>query len=306
MNAPPRKARLVLRRIVLATDFESLAMKALHFASALAERHRGKLTVTHVIPKLAYAYSRPESFERAYKEERDCADYKLHKMIEALESEGCDCDAHVEFGNPAEVLSAFAQQQSVDLVVLSTSSRTGLGKLMVGSIAEALIREAPCPVMTIGPHVVTDPALPFRNIVCAVDFSSSSLRAANLALALSEDYQARLTLVHVLEEGSELPLHARQRQASRLRELLPISSGLPPERVEVTVETGSIAERIVGVCATPPDLIVMGAQGVGAFAETVSRFGSIVHETVSFATCPVLTVGPPHFGSDWTEKQVWN
>ena len=75
------------------------------------------------------------------------------------------------------------------------------------------------------------------------------------------------------------------------REIIPDETELAFE-AEVMVETGRADERILNVASDlMADIIVMGVRGVGAFAETASRFGSIAHKVVSLAKCPVLTVG---------------
>ncbi len=77
----------------------------------------------------------------------------------------------------------------------------------------------------------------------------------------------------------------------RLREMIPAELELPYEP-EIVVETGAVEERILNLAAElNADMIVMGVRGAGAFAQTASHFGSIAHKVVSFALCPVLTVG---------------
>ena len=102
-------------------------------------------------------------------------------------------------GNVADVLEELVQTYSADLVVVGTSSRAGWGKVLLGSIAEEIIREATCPVLTVGPHVTTLASAGIHSIVCATDFSPGSLRALEFAVSLAHEYKAHLTLVHVVE-----------------------------------------------------------------------------------------------------------
>ena len=127
----------------------------------------------------------------------------------------------------------FVRNHGVDLVVVGTSSRGGLGKVLLGSTAEEIIRVAPCPVLTVGPHVTAEASVGIRSIVCATDFSLGSLRAAEFAVSLAHEYQADLTLVHVVEGVlTESPDLAIQLTEQRLREMIP--SGTP-----ATVRAGS-------------------------------------------------------------------
>jgi nucleotide-binding universal stress UspA family protein len=164
--------------------------------------------------------------------------------------------------------------------------------VLLGSTAEDIIRVAPCPVLTVGPHVTTVASAGVRSIVCATDFSLGSLRAAEFAVSLAHEYQADLTLLHVVEEAlTESPDLAIRRTEQRLREMIPSEPKLLYEP-EVVVEIGPVAERILAVAnELIADVIVMGVRGAGAFADTASHFGSIAHGVVTFAPCPVMTVG---------------
>jgi nucleotide-binding universal stress UspA family protein len=189
----------------------------------------------------------------------------------------------------------FVRNHGVDLVVVGTSSRGGLGKVLLGSTAEEIIRVAPCPVLTVGPHVTAEGSARVRSIVYATDFSLGSLRAAEFAVSLAHEDQADLTLVHVVDEVlTESPDRAIQLTEQRLREMIPSEPQLLYEP-EVVVETGPVAERILAVAnELIADIIVMGVRGAGAFAQTASHFGSIAHKVVSLATCPVVTIGDVH------------
>ena len=139
----------------------------------------------------------------------------------------------------------FVRNHGVDLVVVGTSSRGGLGKVLLGSTAEEIIRVAPCPVLTVGPHVTAGASVGIRSIVCATDFSHGSLRAAEFAVSLAREYQADLTLVHVVEGVlTESPDRAIQLTEQRLREMILSGPQLLYEP-KVVVEIGPVAERIL-------------------------------------------------------------
>jgi nucleotide-binding universal stress UspA family protein len=195
-------------------------------------------------------------------------------------------------GNVADVLEEWVQTYSADLVVVGTISRAGWGKVVLGSVAEQVIREATCPVLTVGPQVTTLASDGVHSIICATDFSSASLRALEFAVSLAHEYKAHLTLVHVIE-GSlrDSPRLAIQQNENRLRDMIPPEPELL-YRPEVVVETGAVADRILNLAADlSGDFIVMGVRGAGAFAQAASHFGSIAHRVVALAHCPVMTVG---------------
>jgi nucleotide-binding universal stress UspA family protein len=197
-------------------------------------------------------------------------------------------------GKVTEVIEEFVHKRAADLLVVGTSSRMGLGKMFLGSVAEELIRDSPCPVLTVGPHVTTLASSGVQCILCATDFSPASTHAVEFAVSLAEEYQAHLTMLHVLDGKLPTSLqYAIESSERRLRQALPseIEEIELPFAPELVVEAGAVADRVVNLAGDlSSDIIVMGANGVGAFAETASRLGSIVHRVIAFAPCPVLTV----------------
>ena len=295
MKALEVKQQIALKNILFATDFEASASRALPFAVALADRYGAKFYAAHVIPPGAYALARPESIALTLEELQAHASRALNQIIDPLRQHGQRCGTLLGCGDVPDVLMEFVRNHGVDLVVVGTSSRGGLGKVLLGSTAEEIIRVAPCPVLTVGPHVTAEGSVRVRSIVCATDFSLGSLRAAEFAVSLAHEYQADLTLVHVVDEVlTESPDRAIQLTEQRLREMIPSEPQLLYEP-EVVVETGPVAERILAVAnELIADIIVMGVRGAGAFAQTASHFGSIAHKVVSLATCPVVTIGDVH------------
>jgi nucleotide-binding universal stress UspA family protein len=285
------KEQIALKNILFATDFEAPARWALPFAVALSDRYSAKLYVAHVIPQEAYLYARPESLSQILKETQSYANYALKQLAITLTRHGGRCETLLGEGDVSSVLIGFIQQHAVDLAVVGASNRGGLEKLVLGSVAEEIIREAPCPVLTVGPNISADASAGIQCILCAIDFSPESLRAAKFALSLANRNRAHLNLLHVIERIDTSPESSTRLMEKRLREIIPPETELPFE-AEVMIETGRADERILNVASDLlADIIVMGVRGVGAFAETASRLGSIVHKVVSLAKCPVLTVG---------------
>ncbi len=299
MKALEVKQQIALKNILFATDFEASANRALPFAIALADRYGAKFYAAHVIPSGAYALARPESIELTLEELQAHASCALNQIIDPLRQHGQRCGTLLGCGDVPHVLMEFVRNHGVDLVVVGTSSRGGLGKVLLGSTAEEIIRVAPCPVLTVGPHVTAVASFGVRSIVCATDFSLGSLRAAEFAVSLAHEYQADLTLVHVVAEVlTDSPDRAIQLTEQRLREMIPSEPQLLYEP-EVVVELGPVVERILAVAnELIADIIVMGVRGAGAFAQTASHFGSIAHRVVALAPCPVMTVGDPQKTED--------
>jgi len=286
------KPQVALKNILFATDFEVSASRALPFAAALADRYGAKLYAAHVIPPMAYAFASAVSVGRVLKEVEDFAGYTLNQIISALRSRGLRCDPLLGEGKVADVLERWAQTYSADLVVLGTVSRAGWGKVALGSIAEEVIRESSCPVLTIGPHVTTLASAGVHSIVCATDFSPPSVRAIEFAVSLAHEFKAHITLAHIMEgEFNDSTRQAIRLAENRLRQMIPSEPELL-YRPELVVEIGAVAERIVNLAADlSADFIVMGVRGVGTLAPMASHFGSTAHRVVALAPCPVVTVG---------------
>src|SRR5579872_4049932 len=295
MKVLETKPKIALKNILFATDFEVVANRALPFAVALATRYGAKLYAAHVIPQEAYAFAHPDSAERTLREAEDYAGYKLDQIVSPLKNRGRPCEALLGNGSAAEVITGFAHRYTADLIVVGTSSRSGLGKLFLGSVAEEIIREAPCPVLTVGPCVISEASEAFQSILCATDFSTASSRVVDFAVFLAHEFRAHLTLTHVVSGMlRDSPRLAIEVPEQGLRALIPPEPKLDHEP-QVVVEIGPVAEGILSVATDmAADLIVMGAREVGAFAQTASHFGSTAHEIISLATCPVLTVGETH------------
>lgn len=104
-------------------------------------------------------------------------------------------------GDVWNVLSQLIGKHDIDLIVVGTHGRTGARKLVMGSIAEKIFRQAFCPVLTVGPNVVRQQksVAEFNQILLATDFGGESVAAAPYAISLAQEHQACLSLLHVLE-----------------------------------------------------------------------------------------------------------
>lgn len=196
-----------------------------------------------------------------------------------------------------------ARQLPADLIVMGTHGRGGFERFILGSVAEKVLRKAPCPVLTVPPAALDAPATPqpFQAIVCAIDFSPASLDALDYALLLAEESGKRIILLHVFDwdEDRLLPeqferathdIREEHRQATlkRLRDMVSEEERLWCQCQELTA-TGRPHEQIVQVAAEEgADLIVMGAHG--RRVADLLLFGSTTNQVVRHATCPVLTV----------------
>jgi nucleotide-binding universal stress UspA family protein len=213
---------------------------------------------------------------------------------------------HVRHGQVWKSLADVIEANEVDLIVVGTHGRTGLGKLLLGSVAETILRHAACPVLTVGPKVsrraklrlfashgrdLAPPELELQRILFVTDFGTNSSRVAHEAIALAKAFRCRLTLLHVIEDYSQL---GRRRgliedRIRRLQELIPLNAS-PQYYPEITLEFGLPAEQILKVASDHgADMIVLGVRSWSEVRGTHLPW-SAAHHVIAGAHCPVLTI----------------
>jgi nucleotide-binding universal stress UspA family protein len=193
-----------------------------------------------------------------------------------------------ERGDTATAILGLTGTRNIDLIAVGTHGRTGLGRVLLGSVAETVLREAPCPVLTVGPRLVGDPkwALKIKEVLFATDLSEGSGAVLEHAVSLAQENRARLIILSVMPKGEST--QAISTRLERLQQLVP-KEKLWREPY-CLVETGDTAEEILDVSGSyKVDLIVMGvhSHGVGV-ATHLSR--PTVHRVIAGATCGVMTV----------------
>jgi nucleotide-binding universal stress UspA family protein len=225
-----------------------------------------------------------------------------------------DLNPHMllEQGRVWDVLSAIMQRENTDLLVLGTHGRGGLKKLVLGSVAEEVLRLATCPVLTIGPNV--PPADPtrteFKVILFATDFGDASAKAFPYALSLAVAFQAKLILLHLVppmpvvvtgrfddspgiyatQALREWQVATEEESIRKLRKLVPPDAKLTSQPGYV-VRLDFLPEGILGAAeARKVDLIVMGANRVASARMVAHIPWTVTHDVICKAKCPVLTV----------------
>jgi len=299
--------RVALKNVLFATDFSTAAETAVPYTMAICRRYDSTLHVVHIIPEfniLAHAdTANPVTFGSAY-------EAALHDARERMKSLLPDFETiphhhtYIRRGKIWNVIAEIVDKQRIDLLIIGTHGRTGVGKLLMGSVAEGIVRHAPCPVMTVGPKAFGrikqefqpggkdfSPAeIELRQIIFATDFTAGSLAAAPFAISLAEEFQARLGLLHVMEEKKGERTDRTESILDRLRRLVPNEASLwcQPEPI---VKFGPPAECIVQAASeNNADLIVLGVRPVGGRVAATHLPWTTAHRVIAHASCPVLTV----------------
>lgn len=302
---------MTLRRILCPIDFSEVSSHALDHAVGLARTSGGRMTALHVfhpfLPRTGL-----ESLDAATAQVIDpgCLQELRDRVAAACrpaQDAGVGVDIAVAGGHPAQTILDQARSLPADLVVMGTHGAGGFQHLVLGSVAEKVLRKAGCPVLTVPPRAETTRAGTFTRAVCAVDFSDCSLAAVAAAAALTEASGASLTLLHVLEwpwheppvPGVESVPQAQAQALLEYRRYLETSaadrlaavaaSGVPGRHVATAVRFGKpYAELLDAAREAAADLIVLGVRGRSAL--DVGFFGSTANQVVRRATCPVLTI----------------
>jgi nucleotide-binding universal stress UspA family protein len=292
MQAVQARTRITLKNILFATDFSQAADAAAPIAIQIARRYGAKVYGVHVNRFDDYTAAAPNAWaamaEAAEKETKEDAG-RLNEQLQGVEHE-----VVIGEGNLWEVLSNVIQQKEIELVVVGTRGRTGFGKTLLGSVAEQILRQSPCPVLTVGPHVNpwSDEYVKMREIVYATDLATDTPVAAPYAISLAQENQAHLVLLHVIENPKPGDLvdspEGVNLKARKLQQLVTEQAGFWCEPTYI-VEQGPAAEKILDVAKRRhTDLIVLGARPAKGLATHLNA--GTVHKVVSQATCPVLTV----------------
>ena len=306
-----RKQAVWFKHVVVATDFSAASERALAHALPLAQRYGSSVSIVHAIP--------PEMREITFgplPRELDHERLQAEKEMTRLADDACmrnlDPRMILERGEVWDVLSWVIQREDADLLVMGTHGRGGLNKLVLGSVAEDVLRRTSCPVLTVGPSVppVVAGKSGFKTILFATDFGPSAPRSFSYALSLAEDCQAKLILLHVVppmpstdigpgiygpgvllaQDLDKWQATQKKNSARKLMELIPPDARLK-SAPEYLVELDFPPEGILDAAAARNvDLIVMGESRTAAARVAAHVPWSLTHDIICRAKCPVLTV----------------
>jgi len=149
----------MFKRIVCATDFSDTAETAWEIACELARIHQAELVLVHVFVELpVYPEVAVTTIQRVWEEQRAWVEQRLAERVEAATARGLTARSRLRTGTAPEEIARAATDEAADLVVVGTHGRTGINRLVIGSVAERVLRIAPCPVLTVKPRTTRDTA----------------------------------------------------------------------------------------------------------------------------------------------------
>lgn len=273
--------------ILVPTDFSKAAAHAVRYASALGERFGAHLLVIYAdmfIPPVDFTATAGGSFTLTRDEMIEGAREQLEAHAENNIERNVPYDVRVVVDDPVDAIVSEARESGANLVVMGTHGRSGVSRLIFGSVTEAVIRIAPVPVLAVNPS--TSESASVTRVLCPVNFTDACRAALRQAVALLDTDDSPIQLFHGLE-GKEL-------QPS-IEELIRLHEWAPPEiagRCELkTVPSRAPAGDILDLAlATATDLIALDVNPGRSIFEALR--GSVAERIVQESHCPVLTMNP--------------
>lgn len=270
--------------------------KAFAFALAQASEFGADLILFHAYDTLVVAASETSGIRYYDYAAAARTEMKhLEPLAERVRAAGLRCEVVVRPGLAADQILAYAHEREIDRIVMGTHSPGPIGKLLVGSVAEAVLRTAGVPVYIVGPQVVDGSYRNFATkvILCALSLLDTSHVVAAFAAELAAQHSARLILQHVIKPQETREVLADRTISDIERDLL----SLVPEEfrgrihVQAIVVPGDPTEELLYQSrAQQADLVVLGAQGASAFA-AITRHG-VVYKLLAHSQTPVMTLSP--------------
>jgi universal stress protein A len=148
---------MLINRILIPIDFSEVSLQALDYAVELGKPFGAELVVIHVVEPIYYAtpadvYGPSANLGMLLEEQQRVAAEQLAELEERLMKRGAAIETVLESGVPYQKVIEAAEQRKVDFIVMATHGRTGLSHLLLGSVAERIVRSAACPVLTVRGH----------------------------------------------------------------------------------------------------------------------------------------------------------
>ena len=294
----------MFKKIVVPLDGSLLAEQALSFLPRFASPLQTHIDLVCVVQPWVYALGMSEATPiSVINDLHENWQAYLHQQEIFLQGLGYTVQSHVLEGDIAAEILALAANKNADLIVMSTHGRSGFRRLALGSVAERVLHNATIPLLLVREGAALHTTNPIEHLLVPLDGSSFAERSIPLAVELSTQTGATLTMLRVVqdldaqnkqiifksEEAAEEAVTQWKLLATRYLDEL--AKGIKAEGVKVSsmVLSGD-PENLIGTIAEtlPADLIVMSTHGRSGVSRWV--YGSVANKVLRTASCPVLLV----------------
>jgi nucleotide-binding universal stress UspA family protein len=297
--------RVQFKNILCATNFSDFSNLTVRFGLALAREFGARLYICHVIDLSSVAIYGEFQLDPVGQQDR-IMDDAGRQLEELIGEQAVQWEALISVGNPADEIARAVEEKNIDLVVTATRGRTGLKRLVLGSVTERLMRMLTCPLLVLRsshPDMISMPeeGIKLDKILVGCDFSPDSDAAFEHALSLAQEFEAELHLVHVIETPvqsdfakDQPPAGEGLSEASRSLLIEKLRGMVPEEAVhwcspQTVLLPGHPYEELVRYAESNHiDMIVLGVRGHG-LVKTLF-LGSTTDRVIRRAPCPVLSV----------------
>ncbi len=297
--------RMHFKNILCATDFSDFSNRTVNYGTALANEFDSKLFVCHVIDLSSVAIYGEFQLDPVGLQDRIMND--AHEQLqELIGGQQIDWEPLISVGHAADEISRIVEEQDMDLVISATRGRSGLKRLILGSVTERLMRTLSCPLLVVqGPDKAfaasDDQEVNMKSILIGCDFSPDSEVAFEHGLSLAQEFQSELHLAHVVETSiyqqlhkTESPVEEELQQEIQTRLIKKLQDMVPEEarnwcKPQTSLLDGHPYEELVKYAEKNNiDMIVLGTRGHGLVKSLL--IGSTTDRVVRNAPCPVLSV----------------
>lgn len=291
------------KRIAVLTDLGSGSEKVVGYAASLARWYGSELLLVHAYPPEFYAGIPPEPlpvWPASGLSPKQDAEQKVKALTDKLNLQDLRTKVMIRETSVGRILDEVDEYRP-SLLMLATHGREGIGKWLLGSIAEEVFRRVQWPVLIQGPdcsQTESEPQKQFERILYATDLSAASLTTLQYASGIAHDHEAQLIVLYV-EPGPKQGFSFDQTMAQQRLEdwLQDHMDGLSEALAgaHCIVAFGEPGARIVDVAVQQQaDLVVVGARGLGAASGAASHFlGGTAYKVSCSSKCPVLIVPQP-------------
>lgn len=282
---PHPAPEIAVRNIAVATDFTPWSERATRHALVVAHRFTADLHLVHAVRRSEFPLLPDLMVPLDEVAERDGAD-----VIRRLNADhSLDDIAHHCWnldGEFSDTLGSFVREQKIDLLVLGTRGRSGIARLLLGSVAQQIFQCVSCPVLTIGPFCRgASRPLRMENLLFATDLSRESEAAIPYVLTAAKAWGTAIDIVHVSSSAKSDGRHSLGSLRNSMNAHAP-GEGIP---IRFHLLTGEVSSAVLEFAEqNGDDLIVLGLDHRRSLYKGPSL--SHAYEIVRQARCPVLSV----------------
>lgn len=299
----------IVTHIIFATDFSPCSTPAFGYAVEWAKAFNAQLTLFHGISLQPGLDIDAGIAQRYLDEQRSVAQEHLHQLLAEARQHVPQSSIEMRTGLASSNICDVAREQKADLIITGTHGWTGFNRVVFGSVAERVIRRAPCPVLSIPDRTPEEIAgmhplsIQPRQVILPVDFSDCSMDAYEYAVQIAKWFDATLTLVYAIEPLSYSldfslthPLEdkaTRKKVEQRLQDLTTVltDQGLSA-RCEL-VDKPSMEAILEASSTQKGDLLIMGTHARKGLSRLI--LGSTTSKVLEHSPYPILTVKSPKF-----------